>query len=206
MGQRSQIYVRIRAEKEVMFIARYFQWNYGEAMVSRARDVIEFLHERLAYSYSFTSLFFRDGLIEEVTSILNVNFDERAVTRSIDILEKTKEMYGKEIEKGEKPIKDCLFGQDNNDGQLYIDADFAGKTIKYAFVPYFTEPGKRSGPMKYMAEYWGPDKGGVKKEVRDYTLYNIAVIKDLAKLMTVEEVKEFINYDYTPFVIDVPKF
>lgn len=36
MGQRSQIYVRYN---EKLLFARYFQWNYGTRMISRARSM-----------------------------------------------------------------------------------------------------------------------------------------------------------------------
>lgn len=44
MGQRSQIYIRFndnRMESGKGLIALYYQWNYGERMVSRARQIIE---------------------------------------------------------------------------------------------------------------------------------------------------------------------
>ena len=41
MGQRSQIYVRYTNEKGEHFLtARYFGWNYGERMISRARHTL----------------------------------------------------------------------------------------------------------------------------------------------------------------------
>ncbi len=41
MGQRSQIFVRFEkelGEKEI--VARYFNWNYGERMISKDLDII----------------------------------------------------------------------------------------------------------------------------------------------------------------------
>ena len=57
MGQRSQIYVRYEKEDNInvarkILAARYYQWNYGECMISRARYSMEWLktnHEYLAY-------------------------------------------------------------------------------------------------------------------------------------------------------------
>ena len=40
MGQRSQIYVRYNKK---LVIANYYQWNYGEQMISRARYGIEYI-------------------------------------------------------------------------------------------------------------------------------------------------------------------
>ena len=58
MGQRSQIYVAYdkghRNEKGIVerkdgqyLIARYYQWNYGSRMVSRAKGLIEWILENI---------------------------------------------------------------------------------------------------------------------------------------------------------------
>ena len=50
MGQRSQIYIRIIDENNnITLIAKYFQWNYGEKMISRAKYGIEYIKENLIY-------------------------------------------------------------------------------------------------------------------------------------------------------------
>ena len=47
MGQRSQIYVRLKdKEGNKYLIAKYFQWNYGERMISRAKYGIEYCKNR----------------------------------------------------------------------------------------------------------------------------------------------------------------
>ena len=44
MGQRSQIYIRIKDEDgNTTLFAKYFQWNFGERMISRARYGIEYI-------------------------------------------------------------------------------------------------------------------------------------------------------------------
>lgn len=43
MGQRSQIYIHFNVGDNEGMVARYFQWNYGERMISRARSIMEFL-------------------------------------------------------------------------------------------------------------------------------------------------------------------
>ena len=51
MGQRSQIYIRYNGDIKV---ANYYQWNYGERMISRARAIIEILNdEYLEYGWCF---------------------------------------------------------------------------------------------------------------------------------------------------------
>jgi hypothetical protein len=54
MGQRSQIYIRWQKENgDYVLIARYFQWNFSERMISRARALIEELKENLKYDFQF---------------------------------------------------------------------------------------------------------------------------------------------------------
>lgn len=84
MGQRSQIYIRYnvnyvygsatdhpKTQNFKGLIARYFQWNYGERMISRARYIIEEIKDEATlmtpeeiksfveddYSYLFAPLF-----------------------------------------------------------------------------------------------------------------------------------------------------
>ena len=48
MGQRSQIFVRFEkelGEKEI--VARYFNWNYGERMISRVYHTIDWIKRHL---------------------------------------------------------------------------------------------------------------------------------------------------------------
>ena len=48
MGQRSQIFVRFEkefGEKEI--VARYFNWNYGERMISRVYHTIAWIKDHL---------------------------------------------------------------------------------------------------------------------------------------------------------------
>ena len=48
MGQRSQIYVRLKdKEGNKYLIAKYFQWNYGERMISRAKYGIEYCKNQI---------------------------------------------------------------------------------------------------------------------------------------------------------------
>lgn len=60
MGQRSQIYIRYNIEYQGKqykgLIARYYPWNYGERMISRARSIIEYIKDKyLEYPYNFTN-------------------------------------------------------------------------------------------------------------------------------------------------------
>jgi len=44
MGQRSQVYVRYNKK---LVVTNYYQWNYGERMISRARYGIEYIKDSL---------------------------------------------------------------------------------------------------------------------------------------------------------------
>lgn len=121
MGQRSQIFLRYQeTDGTRKLVARYYGWNYGERMISRARHTIEWLKE----NYELISFY-----AEKIPRILDTNFDMGDCVISSDILKEYQELYGPE-----DSLNDVLFyGQDNNDGRLLIDIDNAGN-IKYAFL------------------------------------------------------------------------
>lgn len=137
MGQRSQIYVRYNGK---IIIANYYQWNYGERMVSRARAGIEYMKDMLDAGYVW---YFKDPCsVTKISRILDVNFDMRDVQISSNIL---KEYIDYETD---GDINDFVFNQDNNDGQLLIDIIDKDdvKSIKYAFVELMI-PDDASGIM-----------------------------------------------------------
>ena len=49
MGQRSQIYVRYQKDDANYLVARYYQWNYGERMISRCRHTLEWIREHIRF-------------------------------------------------------------------------------------------------------------------------------------------------------------
>ena len=51
MGQRSQIYIRYNGK---LIVANYYQWNYGERMISRCRSILERLDGMLGYKFLFS--------------------------------------------------------------------------------------------------------------------------------------------------------
>ncbi len=201
MGQRSQIYFRVNRKDGTKFIiGRYFQWNYGTRMISRARGLLEWLQGMSDYP---ESLFSYNS--EKIPRIMEVNFDYKDVVLSRDIVADCKDPdYGWTL----------LFNDDNNDGKLMVDmiVDYATRdkkgnypvTIKYAFTDW-----DNSNPMngeEYMQ--WDTDYGDaedstpwreneyIKNEIK-YTERNIKKIDKIAKLMTQKELEEYINYDYS---------
>lgn len=192
MGQRSQIYVRFEDESIPNMkglIALYFQWNYGERMISRTRQIIEQIKN--SYKYGLPDI---DTFKKRIFKAATVNFDLRAV----DV--QPRDIFS-EIFESPDEYKHLLFNQDNCDGCLLIDVIFNQETealkIKYALTDYnFTKP---LTPEKYMK--WD----GVDIENKDYhddddrkCYYdNCKYIKENANLMTKEEIDEFVHTEYS---------
>ena len=190
MGQRSQIYIKWNVtdnnRKYEGFIARYYQWNYGERMLSRARGVIEHLEYYLKYPCVFGNIWDK----EKLARIADTNFDMRDIAASSNICKEYEE-YGQGC-----TFEDFVFyEQDNNDGQLFIDVTDEG--IKYAFaMEWGNWEYKPIDPEQYMIddECGGKDwrKPAKEREYLDYTEDNIKYITENATLMTSEEIDEFI--------------
>lgn len=221
MGQRSQIYIRFPHKKYL--IARYFQWNYGERMISRARGIAEKILSYKEYDrywdWSDNELH-RQIEAKKFRRICDVNFDFRDITLSTNIC---KEFF--EMENDWKDFNVFTFeGQDNNDGQLFIDVQSDG-SIKYCL----TDSSYKFGPFNAL-EYllWDDDSDEFKlvreearsininsekkikeifemvnlhmdEETFEYTISNLQFLQDNENisLMTREEMLEFINYPYS---------
>lgn len=197
MGQRSQIYIRYRNKDGINLIARYYQWNYSERMISRARGIVEYLYDRGEYLGWFLD---DKNNITQLTRICDVNFDMRDIASSTDIIQEIKDGFMDE----EDPIS-LLFNQDNNNGQLMIDV--LEDKIKYGFVPFFDEFEKVLDGEEYMIfdnndEPWDVVGEYMSQETIDYTKENIEKLKEFATLMTVEEMKEFVSYNYRNLIYD----
>ena len=175
--------------------ARYYQWNYGECMISRARYSMEWLktnHEYLAY-YS-----------EKIPRILDTNFDMIDCVISSDIIKEYKDNieYYSEHEPemiNKLTLNDYVFNsQDNNDGKLFIDVLSDG-SIKYVFTD--SDMNKILSAEEYMQwdnrDDWKTPTKYMSQEIIDTCCKNIKIIEDLGSLMTNEEFDEFINCDYS---------
>ena len=189
MGQRSQIYIRYNVKGNKGMIPRYYQWNYGERMNSRARGIIETIKN----SYLKYTILWEGGIgIEKLSRICDVNFDMRDIVMSQDIIKEVKEVWDGDLY--------YLFHQHNNDGQLLIDVTDDG--IKYGFIPY-CDAEFPMDPERYMewnndAEVsWDTPRRYMAKEIILYTKENIKYIMENAELMTAEEMKKFLTADYS---------
>ena len=187
MGQISQIFVRYEDNGQKKIIARYYQWNYAERMISRARYGIEWLKKMYKYSFEIERKLYR---------ILDTNFDMIDCVISSDII---KEFVDDDWENEGYTLNNFMFyAQDNNDGKLFIDV-LSNGTIKYAFLDYDNK--KIMSGTEYMR--W--DLG---KKWREHTEYfdqedieicakNIKEINKMATKMKADEVKEFMEMDYS---------
>jgi hypothetical protein len=197
MGQRSQIYIRYDVnygDKNYKgLIARYFQWNYGESMVSRARYIMETIKEQ----YLELGLFSDKWELETLRRTCDVDFDKKCLGVSTDLVKEWAEQFS-EFDFNEE----LFFKQDNNDGQVYIDV--TDKGIKYCFTKESAK-GKPMDGAEYMdwdmsfTKYpnWREPNVYMEQEVIDYTERNIKKIREIAALMTEEELKDFVHGDYT---------
>lgn len=197
MGQRSQIYIRIsdNYNEKPTLIAKYFQWNFAERMISRARHGIEYIKSSAKYLSS-------DTVKERINRIFDVNFDMKDVALSTDILKEWVEYSSKYYELNE--INDYIFhAQDNNDGKLFIDVDEKGN-VKYCFTDYDMQI---LSPEKYMDwdfENWQQSEY-LDREDAEICINNINYILENAKQMTGAELEEFISFDYSEQIKNLAK-
>lgn len=189
MGQRSQIYVRYNKDGVNYLTARYYQWNYGERMISRCKHSIEWINSILGYDWYLTTE------TEKLKRILDVNFDMQDIVIGCDIIKEYKEdEYWKD---NNYSFNNYVFQcQSNNDGKLFID--IKNGIIKYAFLDSDCNTKCIMNAEQYMN--WDSD-GWITSEYIDdeqklICFNNIKEIVKLAELMTKEEIEDFMNCDY----------
>ena len=185
MGQRSQIYVRYTKDGKHYLTARYFQWNYGERMISRCRYSLEWIKKMSMHDWLFTT---NKGQLER---ILEVNFDMVDAQITCDIIKEFLE-YGDDYS-----FVDYVFKmQDNNDGKLFIDV--SDGCLKYCFLDDDCNTENimdAAGYMAWNSENWEQSKY-IDDEQKERCRENLKVIGKIAELMTTEEAEDFINCIY----------
>lgn len=189
MGQRSQIYVRYTNEKGEHFLtARYFNWNYGERMISRARHTLEWIKDNVDYAdYNFA----HDN--RKLIRIIEVNFDMHDVMITSDIIEEF-------FDDGDvhNTFTEYVFTHHaNNDGKLFIDIHPNG-TIKYAFIDSscnLDKPMSGLGYMRWDHKNWRNSEY-ISEEQKEKCNLNCKYLRNNFQLMTTKELKDFISCDY----------
>lgn len=188
MGQRSQIYVRYIKK---LVVTNYYQWNYGERMISRARYGIEYIKEN--YLEYRTWIFNNESDMEKLRRIFDVNFDMKDIIMSIDIIKEWKEQFSED-----ESFNNYVFKlQGNNDGKLFVDISEDG-TIKYAFLDCECNTDHIMNATQYMdwnIEEWRKSEY-ISEEGKQSCKENLEKIEEMAALMTKSELEDFINNDY----------
>lgn len=186
MGQRSQIYVRFTDKEGKKYLyARYYQWNYGKNMVSITKHALEWIKAHQEYPHIF--MYEPQRLIR----ILDTNFDVQDIAISSDIIKEWNEYFSEE-----NFNHFCFKGQDNNDGKLFIDINENEEIIKYAFTDInISKPLTAAQYMQWNHKKWRDSKY-ISKEQKTLCEKNIRLIPKIAKLMTKQELDEFISCDY----------
>ena len=189
MGQRSQIYVIYKDNQNRDCIsATYFQWNYGERMISRARYLMGWLKSRDSfYVVDSHNLFSLSYVAYKIRYIASVNFDYKDVVIGQDLIEERK-AYKQGVPNAN--LNDYIFNADNNDGCLFIDARIPFN-LRYAFTTYDYKDGVM-GPEAYLK--WD----GTPQKIRDtkFTKRNINCITHNAKLMKKKELEAILRATY----------
>lgn len=199
MGQRSQIYIKYY---DKLIVANYYQWNYGERMISRTRSVIEQIKEYLDNKFYFYFTEPRDS--EKLRRFCDVNFDYRDIVMSVDILKSWKDDLSNslkyEVTNGWKPEEksDYVFNYwDNNDGQLLIWITDNNK-IKYVFAQpsYPSSEEHMLSRIGDATEYikWdiGDSYDELPPDIKETTQNNIEYLKQFT-VMTQDEIDRFVE-------------
>lgn len=229
MGERSNIFVRIRAKKRTTdkkyqmetFFGLYYQWCYGERMISRLRSAIDFVdsnisgwHGEYVVSKETTDKFKR---------YLAVNFDMKDILDPVDLIPDAVN----DVMQGYANEKADIFNQAENHGFIYIDITLDdpdkkfgenNATIKYAFVEneYKGKDGKVP-PIRSVEAFADHDMGNDERkwfepdpywdesgmtahkerflnEIVPTAKKNIDEINTSATLMTEDERKDFVKF------------
>ena len=91
MGQRSQMYVIAKKNNKYYMTANYYQWNYGERMISRVRGTLEqIIDDYIKYDWQLTT----DNA--KLRRIMDVNWDMHDVVLSSDIIKEFTDDYEKQ--------------------------------------------------------------------------------------------------------------
>lgn len=207
MGQRSQIYCIVKKDNDYTLTADYFQWNYGERMLSRVKGTLENIIDKyLKYPYLLTDKYEHKKVI---APLMAINWDMHDIAKYSDIVQEFTEDIGCWHSKGNtlaKDFRESVFGgQDNNDGQAYIYVDLNDKEnpVKIGFTKYDYEPGVEVyDANRYLLENLSGDKPWQdymrESEYYDidtikYTSANIDYIKEHSSQLTSQELEQIVQ-------------
>ena len=207
MGQRSQMYVIAKKNNKYYMTANYYQWNYGERMISRVRGTLEqIIDDYIKYDWQLTT----DNA--KLRRIMDINWDMHDVVLSSDIVKEFTNDYEEYWKtEGNSYAQDffdfCFSGQDNNDGQayMYIDLDVDNPKVKLCFTRYtFDKDSSVINANEYLTLDLLYDNPGtwqeymIKSEYYDaetivYTEKNIEYIEEHSEMLNKEELLDILN-------------
>lgn len=196
MGQRSEIYLRVNGNLK---IASYYNWNYGERMISRARHSIEYLKNILEEASTYRLQ--NETELERIRRYFDVNFDMQDIVMSTNIIKEHQEEFPKDV------FCDFVYNYESCDGKLFIDITYnevinnmghrmlKDYSIKYAFL----DDGCNTDHIMNAYQYMNWDCKGWNKsdqlstEEKAYTKDNIAYLLDNISVLTKSEIIDFLN-------------
>ncbi len=230
MGERSNFFVRIRAKektsdkfyKHQAFFGLYYQWCYGERMISRLRSAIDFVDSEISGRHGGYAI--NEDQIKRFKKCLAINFDMKDFLDTTDLIPETVD----DIIQGFDTAKSDIFDQAENHGFIYLDitlddpdqkfGDNKAK-IKYAFVDSEYHSKKHPLPpvrsVENFADHdigdderkwdepdpcweeksWGAShKERFLKEIVPTAKKNIEEINKSATLMTEDDRKDFVKF------------
>ena len=123
MGERSNIFVRIRAKerssdknyKHETFFGLYYQWCYGERMISRLRSAINFVENNIGGWRGEWAV--SEERISKFKRYLAINFDMQDIVEPVDLIPEAIES----VKQGYDNAKADIFNQAENHGFIYLD-------------------------------------------------------------------------------------
>lgn len=171
MGERSNIFVRIRSKKRTKdkkytygtFFGLYYQWCYGERMISRLRSAIDFANTYLS-GWSYGEYAVEPTRISMFKRFLAVNFDMRDIAEPVDIIQDAID----NVKQGYLSSKADIFDQAENHGFIYIDISLDDPDkqfgnnepkINYAFVSNECRSTKFPDPVMSVTQFADRDIG-----------------------------------------------
>lgn len=229
MGERSNIFVRIRAKKRssdkkyqmATFFGLYYQWCYGERMISRLRSAIDFVDSHISGWHG--EYVVSKGQIDKFKRYLAINFDMKDIIDTVDLIPDAVN----DVMRGYANEKADIFDQAENHGFIYLDITLDdpekkfgenNAKIKYAFVDneYKDDDGKVP-TIRSVENFADHDMGNDERkwfepdpywDERGMTAYkerflneivptakkNIEEINKSATLMTEDDRKDFVKF------------
>ena len=172
MKMSSQMYVAINGKLEV---ANYYNYNYGDSMVSRVRYGMEYIMKCIDNPIMMHGEVFR--------RYLDIDFDKKSLNISLDVIYNHVSSYD-------------VFDWDTNDGKVFISVDTSTNEIKYCFTD---NDNRLLNVDQYLnwdldVQHWRTwDILGWDDHTRNVCSGNTNRIKKLAKLMTQEELDAFLK-------------